>query len=241
METENELRTSLNTKAIVVTCIIFILIALGLGDWYYKNTNDKKAYGLLLNEAHASFVGGDYADVVVKTDKAIAILPTDVDAYELKVRALLALGNIQDADDTVTIGLKAVKEDPKLFALQGDILCDKGKYGDAVNAYKTVLRLGTDTPITYMRLAKAYNGEGNHAEALSAIDTYFETEGEDKTVDDVDAWIARAQALSGTKQCNQAMAAAYHAALRLKDGDVRYKVADGIYQENLTSVDCRDR
>lgn len=82
--------------------------------------------------------------------------------------ALLGQGAVDRAMNLVDEYLARAKDQPKVYALKGDIALRRKRYGDAVAAYEQALKLDPKASKLQSALAEAYAGEGNAAAAAQA-------------------------------------------------------------------------
>ena len=80
----------------------------------------------LIQAGRVALAAGDYDAVMAPAERVIQGLPNDRQGYILKAQALLALGRLGDALDTVTRGLQRLDRDAKLLSFARTVALRQG-------------------------------------------------------------------------------------------------------------------
>ena len=96
--------------------------------------------GIALDEVAEALASGNYALVLRQTDAMLAARPGDDAAHELRARALLALGEIQDAERHAQDAVRLDPEEIRYRELLAEILSREGAHRDAAAEFGRLAR-----------------------------------------------------------------------------------------------------
>jgi tetratricopeptide (TPR) repeat protein len=163
--------------------------------------------------------GGDHEEVLRLTEAVLATRPGDDAAHELRARALLALGRLDDAERHVSDAVRLDPDEIRYRELLAQVLAARGAHGDAAAEYGRLAR--NDPRQRDWVLAEA-------GERLSAAETDEAVDAARRAVRlsaaDPAAQLALARALTRVGDGSGALAAATIAA-ELLPGDARAREA----------------
>jgi tetratricopeptide (TPR) repeat protein len=164
-------------------------------------------------EVQAAYERGDHADVLRRTEEILAERPGDDAAHELRARALLALGRVQEAEAEAENAVRLDPDEIRYHELLADVLASEGAHRDAADEYR---RLAAGRPqLTEWTLAEA-------RERLGAAQPEMGTEAARRALrldpQNATAQLALAQGLTRLGQARPALEAASRAAA-LAPGD----------------------
>jgi tetratricopeptide (TPR) repeat protein len=102
-------------------------------------------------------------------DQAIAIKPTDALFHVNRASALLALGQLDAAQDACREALRLKRNSAEAYQMLGHVLSDLGRAEEAIAAYRDAMRHKPDLPDLYNNLGLALRQEDRPEDAAAAL------------------------------------------------------------------------
>src|SRR5918999_1896722 len=90
--------------------------------------------------AQAALQAGDHAEVLRLTDEVLAERPGDDAAHELRARALLALGRLDEAEDDAQDAVRLDPDEVRYRDLLAQVLSRRGAHREAAAEYGRLAR-----------------------------------------------------------------------------------------------------
>lgn len=115
--------------------------------------------------AEAALEAGDHAEVVRLTGDVLAERPGDDAAHELRARALLALGRLDEAEDHVQDAVRLDPDEVRYRELLAQVLSRRGAHRDAAAEYGRLAR--NDPRLAEWTVAEAEERLGSAQPAMS--------------------------------------------------------------------------
>jgi serine/threonine protein kinase/tetratricopeptide (TPR) repeat protein len=112
---------------------------------------------------------GRYEDAVAQFASAVAIDPTNDDAYEGLADAYERLGKLADAEKTYR---RAIELRPHYwggYIALGNFYYHEARYSEAASMYTQVIGLAPDSVRGYYDLGATYNSQGRYADAIGVL------------------------------------------------------------------------
>jgi tetratricopeptide (TPR) repeat protein len=187
-------------------------------------------------ETQAAYERGDHADVLRRTEAILAERPGDDAAHELRARALMALGRLDEAERNAADAVRLDPDEVRYHELLAEVLAARGDHRDAAGEYARLAR--GDPSLPDWTLAEAQ-------ERLDAAQTEQGVDAARRAVRldprNAAAQLALAQGLSRMGQATPALEAATRAA-ELLPGDVRARetLADARWLSNEPAAAFRE-
>lgn len=187
-------------------------------------------------EVQAALERGDFPDVLSQTGAILAERPGDDAAHELRARALLALGRLDEAEANAADAVRLDPDEVRYHELLAEILAARGDHRDAAGEYARLARADPRLPDWTVAEAQERLGAAQTEQGVDAARRAVRLEPRNAA-----AQLALAQGLSRLGQAAPALEAATRAA-ELLPGDARARetLADARWLANEPAAAFRE-